>query len=98
MASNDSPPPLETSSTDTKQPEPPTPKPFTAKQCSDRLEGWIEVERPKLGTIYKGDKLEECAARAATMIQELQLKGCSLEYAKELSTLVLYNIVMLLGE
>ncbi|KAH0604032.1 uncharacterized protein H6S33_007063 [Morchella sextelata] len=74
---------------------------FTANDCVKRFERYIKFEKPRLDVFYKPgeEKLQECSRKAEVMIQELlKMDGCTPEIARNLSALVLYNVVMLLDD
>lgn len=71
---------------------------FTTDECFHRLRGFIESEKVGLKVFYPDDdSIRQLAPIAKTMIDTLESRGCRKEVGLALSTLVLYDIVLLLG-
>ncbi|KAH0604020.1 uncharacterized protein H6S33_007051 [Morchella sextelata] len=75
---------------------------ITAAECLKRFQAFIKYEKKGLDVFYGGtegeEKLKECASKAEVMLKALLEKGCTGEIAKDLSTLVLFDVVMLIGD
>lgn len=85
----------------------PTPKipTVTVDECFKNFQKYIEHEKRgadeskiALKVFYKDDKsLQDLAPTAKTMVESLFALGCGKEIALQLSVLILYDLVMLIG-
>jgi hypothetical protein len=69
----------------------------TAGVCLGILHEYIENQRPALKSFYDADSLMQRALRAEGMIKTLIRRGCDHRTAEQLSLLVLFDLVILVG-
>ena len=75
-----------------------TPKPLTQVElCEDTFKNFVE-KKPGLRRLFPDSKFGEYATKGADMVAQLLKKGCPPEMAQEFAVLVLYDLVILLGE
>lgn len=69
----------------------------TEDQCFNYFTRFIDIEKPKLRIFYTNEDLRKLAPVAKTMVEQLFVAGCKKEVAMQLSILVLYDLVLLIG-
>lgn len=83
-------------------------KPISIDDCKRRLRDHLKQEASErrrdgsdevsdLNDLYDNESLNECAGRAAKMIEALHKDGCGRETSKSLSLLTLYDMAVLIG-
>lgn len=72
--------------------------PVTEDQCFNNLAMFIEEKNLRCCFSYNDYELRRLALKAKEMVEELFIRGCNEAVAMDLSILVLYDIVMLIGQ
>jgi len=71
---------------------------MTAERCAKIFQLYIKRERPGLERFFPGSNFGQYPTRGAEMIDSLVDDKCPSEMAEDFSVLVLYDLVILLGE
>lgn len=69
----------------------------TEDQCFNNFTRFIQKEKVGLRVFYDDEALRKLAPMAKIMVEKLFVLGCKKEIAMQLSILVLYDMVMLIG-
>ena len=82
-------------------PESGKPNPYSTSEVLQKFKNYIETRKPDLKRFYCPDGsdhfLGDCATRGSHMAQKLVGCGCPLDVAAELTLLVLWDLVVLIG-
>lgn len=71
---------------------------ITVHECFKHFERFLAKERTELKVFYDGAKaIGELATLAKPMVESLFKLDCTKEIALQLSTLIMYDMVMLIG-
>lgn len=69
----------------------------TEEECFNNFTTFIDSEKQGLRIFYDNEALEKLAPRGKSMVEELLVRGCNRQIAMQLSILVLYDMVLLIG-
>lgn len=69
----------------------------TEDQCFNNFTRFVDRDKAELRIFYNDEALRQLAPIAKTMVERLFVLGCRKEIAMQLSILVLYDLVMLIG-
>ena len=77
------------------------PNPYTTNEILLRFKNYVKTRKPGLKRFYYNedgsDNFSDCAKRGSDMTKKLVGIGCPVEVAAELSLLVLWDLVVLIG-